>query len=552
LIAVRSQAAKGKRPIHAPLPSGQGPGGRTPGLADWALDMPLMLILLISAALRLLFLDYSHFQGDEIKALYPAGAGFPDFLLAQKKGPVQFLVTLLVRKLTGDYVEWQTRLPFSLASLLGVYVLYRLVRDEFGPRPALLVAALVGSCGLLVAFGRIVQYQAFCMLFVLLAASLLFRVLRGGDPRLLYPGFMCYGLALLAHYDALTFAPTLVLLLALAARRRAGWRRSYFAHLALAGASGLCLVSLFYLPYLRQPLFSLVRDYLLERVAAGQGMRTFTGTHDLLSLYLPPFYLTFAIPFLGIGAFGVVRSKGTPEGLIIPTWFVTTFAFYMLLGGDPRSHVYNYFLPGLILVALGIDTVISGAGGRAVGQVLHAAAWGVIVLIGGVTYYMVVDHTVEHPWDRKTVFGYELPNLVTRRVEGVFGFPYRRGLDQVGALFRSGRLRGTFSSNERDVMADYYFQAPRSTRPDYYIFVLRPLSLERELPAVVALAYRRIGTVTERGRQTIEIYEAPWRVTAGQGTTSDPARLTSERRSSQTSDDATTHIKRLDSSRPFR
>lgn len=518
-------------------------------------DLPLLLILLGSAALRLLHLDYSHFQGDEIKALYPPGAGFPDFLLAQKKGPVQFLVTLAVRELTGGYVEWQTRLPFSLAALLGVYVVYRLVREEFGRQPALLASALVGSCGLLVAFGRIVQYQAFGMLFVLLTAALLFGALRRGDPRFLYPGLLCYALALLSHYDALTFAPTLALLLALAARRHSKSRQGYVTHLALAGAGALCVLGVFYLPYSLQPHFPLVGRYLRERVAAGQGMATFSATRELLGLYLPPFYLTLVIPLLGLGTYVVIRRRGTLESLVIPTWFGTTFAFYMLLGGDPRSHVYNYILPGLILVALGIDEVIapkapltltlspdrergtkrellsptsgdrergperellSPIGGEDKGEggsrapALTATAWAVILVFAGVTYYMLVDHAVEHPWDRKTVFGYELPNLVTGRVEGVFGFPYRRGLDQVGTLFRSGRLRGSFNANERDVMADYYFQAPRSSRPDYYFFVLRPLSLERELPTVVARSYRLIGTIAERGRPSIEIYEAPW------------------------------------------
>ena len=480
-----------------------------------ALDLPLVLILLGSAALRLLFLDYSHFQGDEIKALFPSEATFPDFLLAQKKGPMQFLVTRMVHALTGGYVEWQTRLPFSLAGIVGVYVLYRLVREGYGRRPALLAAALVGSCGLLVAFGRIVQYQAFCMLFVLLAAHFLFRALRQGDPRQFYPGLISYGLALLTHYDALTFAPTLALLLALAVRRHRQRTKQYAAHLAMAGAITVCLLGLFYVPYLFQPHLPFVSDYLLERVASGQGMRTFTATHELLGLYLPPFYLVFAVPLLVVGAMAVVRRSGTPDGLIVPIWFITTFTFYMFLGGDPRSHVYNYLLPGLILVALGVDRVISAGEGGTGGRAVAAGAWGLIVLFGAVTYSMVVDHTVEHPWYRKTVFGYELPNVVTRRVEGVFGFPYRRGLDQVGALFRSGRLRGTFASNERDVMADYYFQTPRSARPDYYIFVLQPLSLDGELPAVVAGSYHLIETIVERGRPTIEIYESPSGGTSG-------------------------------------
>jgi hypothetical protein len=127
---------------------------------------------------------------------------------------------------------------------------------------------------------------------------------------------------------------------------------------------------------------------------------------------------------------------------------------------------------------------------------------------------MLVDHTVEHPWYRKTILGFPLPNVEARRIEGVFGFPYNRGLPRVGELYRSGRLQGSYESNERDVMADYYFEARRSIPPDYYIYVLRPLSLESRLPEVVARHYRKVMELSVDGRKTIEIYESP--VRAGQ------------------------------------
>jgi 4-amino-4-deoxy-L-arabinose transferase-like glycosyltransferase len=438
-------------------------GERDHGDERRAIDLPLVLILLGSAALRLMYLSYSHFQGDEIKALYPPGAPFPEFLFVQKKGPVQFLVTLLVRSVTGGYSEWITRFPFALASLVGVYVLYLLVRDTFGRSPALFSAALVGSCGLLAAFGRIVQYQSFCILFVLLTAYSLFRWLRTGDSLLLYPGLLSYALALLTHYDALTFAPTLGVLLVVGCRRHKDGLRSTLTHLTIGGVAGVILVGLFYIPYMWQPGFPGVRAYLLTRVASGWGLRTFPLTSDLLGLYLPPFYLTVMVPLLVYGAIELIRSRRDLPGLAVVFWFLTTFTFYMLLGGDPRSHVYTYFLPGLILAGLGMDRLVASVRGRSLTFMLPGLAWTLITVSGGVTYYMLVDHAVEHPWYRKTVLGYPLPNLESRRIEGVFGFPYKRGLPGVGELYRSGRLQGSYESNERDVMADYYFGARRST-----------------------------------------------------------------------------------------
>jgi hypothetical protein len=60
-------------------------------------------------------------------------------------------------------------------------------------------------------------------------------------------------------------------------------------------------------------------------------------------------------------------------------------------------------------------------------------------------------------------------------------------------------------------MADYYFGARRSIPPDYYIYVLMPLSLDSRLPEVVARHYRKVMELSVEGRKTIEIHESPVR-----------------------------------------
>ncbi len=509
MASTSPRTAKSKQSIQAPEFGGAKPEPGLPAEARGTIDLPLTLILIGSAVLRMAHLSYSHFQGDEIKALYPQGASFPEFLFRQNKGPVQFLVTLLVRSITGDYTEWVTRLPFSVASLLSVYVMYRLVREEFGRQPALFSAGLLGSCGLFVAFGRIVQYQSWCILFMLLAGHFLLRWLRTDDPRLLYAGLPAYALALLSHYDALTVGPALGLLVVAGLRRGAPGAHPVLGHLVRAGAIGAILVGLFYVPYVLNPSFPTVRDYLLGRIFAGSGDQTFEVAYDLLGLYLPPFYMAFAIPLLAWGSVSFLRRRRDPRALFIPVWFATAFIFYMLLGGDPRSHIYNYLLPALVLVAIGMDAAAMALRSGLFQTALRTVLWGLLTAFGVMTYAIVVDHTIEHPWYAKTVFGYPLPNLETQRIAGVFGFPFRRGLPQVGERFRSGQLRGSYDSNERDVMTDYYFHATRALPPDYYIYVFRPLSLDGQLPEYVARDYRRIEEISVGGRKTIEIYEAP-------------------------------------------
>jgi hypothetical protein len=58
-------------------------------------------------------------------------------------------------------------------------------------------------------------------------------------------------------------------------------------------------------------------------------------------------------------------------------------------------------------------------------------------------------------------------------------------------------------------VTDYYFHAQRAAAPDYYVYVHRPLSLVRALPAEVAAGYQRVRTIARGGATTIEIYAAP-------------------------------------------
>lgn len=483
---------------------------------------PLSLILLGSAALRMVYLGYSHFQGDEIAALYPVGVPFQDVLLEQLKGPVQLLITGAVRQISGGYGEWETRLPFSLASLLGVYAVYRVARAAFGRRTALLAAALTGSCGLLVAFGRIVQYQAVVMLAVTLAAFFLIRWVQQDRPPLLYSGLVCFALALLAHYDALTFLPALLLLLLLGFLRPEQRTRARLRHLILACLLAAVLMGLFYIPFIFRPGFASVVLYLQGRVVGAEGGQTFTRTAQLLALYFPPLYLPGMALLTSTGILAAWGKRARPFGLVIITWFTAPFMFYMLLGGQPRSHVYTYVLPAMILAALGVDAILSAVA-RPAERVTRAFVWTAILASAAITYYMLVDHSIEHPWERKTVMGYELPNLVNDRAQGVFGFPYRRGMAQVGDLFRTGQLAGTVDSNERDLTLGFYagtgrssppavyFDGPGSVPPDYYFYVYRPFSLRRELPETVRATYRLMGTIQENGHTTIDIYAAPWK-----------------------------------------
>ena len=154
--------------------------------------------------LRLMNLGYSDYQGDEIKALF-----IPDptesvatFLLTQRKGPIQFLITFILKLLDPEYSNrFFMRLPFAIAGILTVYFFYRLVEMHFSKKIAFFGAFFLATNGFFVAFSRIIQYQSFVILFMIV--SLYFFTLSFKKKKWkikgLYFGFISWAFSCLSH-----------------------------------------------------------------------------------------------------------------------------------------------------------------------------------------------------------------------------------------------------------------------------------------------------------------------------------------------------------------
>ncbi|MEA2020157.1 MAG: glycosyltransferase family 39 protein [Patescibacteria group bacterium] len=129
----------------------------------------LIITLAYSAWVRLQDLGYAEYQGDEILTLdfrYFQGS-FIQYLLSRDKGPLQFVINWLTYNLTGTWEEWIIRLPYALAGIAFVYVLFEVTRKLTKNNWAgILSAALAGTNGLFIAFSRITQYQAFVQLLL--------------------------------------------------------------------------------------------------------------------------------------------------------------------------------------------------------------------------------------------------------------------------------------------------------------------------------------------------------------------------------------------------
>jgi hypothetical protein len=124
---------------------------------------PLVLLLAVTAPLRLIDLGWSEFQGDEARVVLRAMAalqGADGALAAHRKVPGEILLAYLFAGSLGQIQEQTARLPYALAAVGAVLAFYRLARGLLGGPAALAAGLLLAVNGYFVAFGRILQYDS--------------------------------------------------------------------------------------------------------------------------------------------------------------------------------------------------------------------------------------------------------------------------------------------------------------------------------------------------------------------------------------------------------
>jgi 4-amino-4-deoxy-L-arabinose transferase-like glycosyltransferase len=421
--------------------------------------LTLLSIFVFGAWLRFANLGYSDFQGDEIKALaaLSEGESLVDFLLRQRKGPVQWLITYAYSLFDPQFSSRLLLiLPFTVASVISVIVFYFLAQMYFGGVVAAVAAFLMATNGIFVALGRIVQYQSVCMLLLLLSLFSLSLAIQKEKWRLrgLYLGAFCGGFALLAHFDAasLIFPASLLLY---------WWYRQHASsdslgamakfHVIGAIALFMLLIASFYGPY----LFALT-DYQFKywnsrmTGAPSDSVETFVFYNSRVILVFYAVLLAAALPSI----------KKNAAYLFLFSWLLPSFFFLEALMSSPRTHIYVYFIPLFIVVALGFES-LRGVTGSRFWKARGVIATGILGagLFGSfaVSHYLFVDHEPEYPWNDKRVLGMTMEG---RPLAGIMGFPYRRNWRAISEVLRNVPDRETarFVTNEKNVIARFYLQ----------------------------------------------------------------------------------------------
>lgn len=417
--------------------------------------------------LRFANLGYSNFQGDEIKALcfpsqFPSFINFLGFLLTQRKGPVAFIVTCTVGLIDPAFSsELLVRLPFAIASVLGLACTFGLVWALFDRRTAYFGTFLLAANGVLVAFGRIVQYQSFVILGV--SAALLALTLAVEQDRWRIPGlYLAYtaaACALLTHFDAVFVMPPLALLTVhwwLRARRLPDSRRLAW-HLAGASALAVILVGGFYVEYAAH-LDTFQLDYWQDRLTGPA-----TDTLRMARYYSPAPFVWFTLAAAGLG---LVRIRWSLGWQVLLTWVIPALVFMEVILRDSGTHAYTYFLPLILIAGIGLKTALAGIRhwfGRMAFKTARGLILGLLLLNAYSSYRLFIDHSPEYPWWPKTVLGTTLPG---GHPMNIFGFPYNRNWRAVQAWFAplSGQNK-VVVTNEKPLIASFYL--PSSFRYDY-------------------------------------------------------------------------------------
>jgi len=396
--------------------------------------LQIVLLIAVSLVLRLAGLGYSNLQGDEINTLcrfsdYETRGQFLLYLLGQRKGPVQFLVTCVFSLFDPSFSsELALRLPFAIANLIALACFFFLVYRLFTLQIAIYSSFLLAANGIFIAFARIVQYQSFVILGVMGGILGLTLALQNEKWRVLglYLGLISAAMGLLAHFDAAFMIPPMAVLVAhwwIKFRDQPDFARLR-AHLIAAIALFTFLVLGFYIEYaLHLGRYQL--NYWENRLTGDS-----TNIVQLFQFYNPGpvFWIS-----LGSVILGLTRIRKSIGWQVALAWFLPPLIFMSIVFKDSRTHAYTYLLPLLIVAGIGIDAILSRLRGKTF-QIAQGAVLAMVMIFSFISYAVFVDHEPEYPWYPRRILGMELDGGY---LTGTFGFPYSREWRDIGRWFQT-------------------------------------------------------------------------------------------------------------------
>jgi len=518
---------------------------------EWIKDnTQLVCVMFLSFILRFVNLGYSDYQGDEIKAFYlpTLGQSFFQYIMDQRKGPVQFVVTLLVKIFNPTYSnQFVARFPFAIAGLLAVLFFYKFVEIHFGKKIAFYSALFFSFNGFFIAFSRIVQYQSFILVFML--ASLYYLSLAVKNRKYwikgLYIGLICWTLALLTHYDAIFIVPFVTYLLILWFKNKDLAKSVKIKHFLISGTISAILVLSFYIPFVLD-ISSDTQKYWSIRISGDDGSGRISSSKYLFTVYHPIYVVHIYVALLALGIFFIglglvsglfLRLKGLPRfaksffthstqlmegiqkesGRIVAlfAWILIAVLFFEVFVKIPGTHIYSYIIPSFVVLAYGLVTLESltfRVFEYGMTRILNAL--GITLLFAFLfaqSYFVFVDNSVEYPWEEERFLIWTFPKPSPGYQLSMFGFPYFRDWEGISTFTKAFPQVEAYSTNEKKSIARFYTPLQKSTdKAGFFIYIRNPQSFENSIvydkAAYWASKYEPVHTLTRNGKDLVRIY----------------------------------------------
>jgi hypothetical protein len=368
------------------------------------------------------------------------------------------------------------------------------------------------------------------VLWGVLAAWCAYRFYREQAGLLLVLGWLFLGIGLVAHPDVLLYLPPFGFMLALAYwRDRRRWR-SYWKSSLIGVLLFLCLILVFYVPFLLDPSFQRTQEYLAAERIGTQFL--YNQVADMLEqdlLYSTRYYAPLLIFFSGVvivrelfrlGRPGIILvvlitaaaastiylpsawDLGTISLAFLPyallflivtlsphtsfevkslaLWFGIPFLALEFLAKDAADHIQISYPAWSLLAAMGLSYLWGRVAGTP-GRVIRVGIAGILVcVLGLIVYYQYLQFlgTVTGYWRAEADAKYNSDSIYQTLYGGLprprklFSNPRLGGWKVVGYLYDTGQLSGDYRSMGESFAVPIWYthQTPRScfTDPQNY------------------------------------------------------------------------------------
>lgn len=518
------------------------------------IDLLLVISVGIGAYLRFANLGYSDYQGDEIRAQYipMQGEGFVNFLLRQRKGPFQFLVTYITSFFDPSFRNYfYDRLPFAFAAVLGLFFFYKFIELVFNKKVAFFATMFMSINGFFVALSRILQYQGFVFLFCTITLYLFAQLAKNPKKTIyLYSGMFVWGLSMLTHYDGMFIAPAVGYFLWIwffslkdeSVKKKLG-------KIALSGILPATLIILFY-GALVLSITKETRDYWAGRLTGTTSSKSASSLFlfrvyqpfAVLETYVTLFVLSIllAVPnvFKVMSKLSNMKSKGLSKlgnlsenilkfkpftylsltqhsgpFIMLFVWLAFPLFFMEELVAIPGTHIYTYLMPLFVIMGFVLAWLTNKLSFKKVPYYLCLTILGLFFTFAFVQSQRIfVENTKEYPWENEKFLFWEfqVPDISKYHLS-LFGFPYYRNWQSIQDFTRRFPHIKAYTSNENNSISNYYMRMEKdTTKAGFYVYVSHPQTFKdttnNEKYLYWSSKYDPIFTISRSGNSLVNIY----------------------------------------------